>query len=160
MEKSRAYDEEKVDEALDRINEQLALLGYYEAEPVAKDYNEAYGYMRNAEKKALADAVKLARQLVNDLGIDIDKVTSSPPAKKGKNPTAVRANIAPAGGDISIRLPLNDGRELAVSIYLDPTSEPGEPTYSGDNLQVSGIMYRLENPNGTGHDRYGRNQWA
>lgn len=159
-EQSIAEASEKVDEALEKVNEQLALLGYYEAEQVDKDFNEAYGYMRNAEKKALADAVRLAKQLVKDLGIEIDKVTSSTTAKKSKKRTAVTANIAPAGGDISIRLPLNEGRELSINIYLDPTSSPGEPTYSGDNLQVSGIMYRMENPNGTGHERYGSNSWA
>ena len=159
-EQSIAAASEKIDEALEKVNDQLALLGYYESERVEKDYNEAYGYMRNAEKKALADAVKLAKQLVKDLGIEIDKVTGSTTAKKSKKPTAVSANIAPAGGDISIRLPLNEGRELSVNIYLDPTASPGEPTYSGDNFQVSGIMYRVENPNGTGHERYGSNSWA
>ena len=159
-EQSIAAASEKIDEALEKVNDQLALLGYYESERVEKDYNEAYGYMRNAEKKALADAVKLAKQLVKDLGIEIDKVTGSTTAKKSKKRTAVTANIAPAGGDISIRLPLNEGRELSVNIYLDPTASPGEPTYSGDNLQVSGIMYRVENPNGTGHERYGSNSWA
>ena len=159
-EQSIAEASEKIDDALEKVNDQLALLGYYEAEQVDKDFNEAYGYMRNAEKKALADAVKLARQLVKDLGIEIDKVTGSTTAKKSKKRTAVTANIAPAGGDISIRLPLNEGRELSVNIYLDPTASPGEPTYSGDNLQVSGIMYRVENPNGTGHERYGSNSWA
>ncbi len=159
-EQSIAEASEKVDETLEKVNEQLALLGYYEAEQVDKDFNEAYGYMRNAEKKALADAVRLAKQLVKDLGIEIDKVTGTATAKKSKKRTAVTANIAPAGGDISIRLPLNEGRELSINIYLDPTATPGEPTYSGDNLQVSGIMYRVENPNGTGHERYGRNLWA
>ncbi len=159
-EQSIAEASEKIDEALEKVNEQLAILGYYEAEHVDKDFNEAYGYMRNAEKKALADAVKLAKQLVKDLGIEIDKVTSSTTAKKSKKRTAVTANIAPAGGDISIRLPLNEGRELSINIYLDPTTKPGDPTFSGDNLQVSGIMYRVETPNGTGHDRYGSNSWA
>lgn len=151
---------EKIDEALEKVNDQLALLGYYEAERVEKDFNEALGYMRNAEKKALADAVKLAKQLVKDLGIEIDKVTGSTTAKKSKKPTAVSANIAPAGGDISIRLPLNEGRELYVSISLDPSVERGDVTYSGDNLQATSIMYRVENPAASGYDRFGRNCWA
>ncbi len=88
-----------------------------------KDFNEAYGYMRNAEKKALADAVKLAKQLVNDLGIEIGKVSGTPTAKKSKTPTAVRANIAPAGGDITIALPLKEGRELHIYIGLDPADK-------------------------------------
>ncbi|MDE6481025.1 MAG: hypothetical protein K2L45_12240 [Muribaculaceae bacterium] len=159
-EQSIAEASEKIDDALEKVNEQLALLGYYEAERVDKDFNEAYGYMRNAEKKALADAVKLAKQLVNDLGIEIDKVTGSTTAKKSKKPTAVSANIAPAGGDISIRLPLNEGRELYVSISLDPSVERGDVTYSGDNLQATSIMYRVETPAASGYDRFGRNCWA
>ena len=151
---------EKIDKALEEVNEQLALLGYYEGEANPKDYNEAYGYMRNAEKKALKDAVDLAKQLVSDLGIEIDKVAGSATAKKSKTPTAVRANIAPAGGDISIHLPLKEGRELMISISLDPSQERGDVTYSGDNLQVTSIMYRVENPNASGYDRYGRNCWA
>ncbi|MDE7441700.1 MAG: N-6 DNA methylase [Muribaculaceae bacterium] len=159
-EQSIAEASEKIDEALEKVNEQLALLGYYEAKRVDKDFNEAYGYMRNAEKKALADAVKLAKQLVKDLGIEIDKVTGSTTAKKSKKPTAVSANIAPAGGDISIRLPLNEGRELYVSISLDPSVERGDVTYSGDNLQATSIMYRVETPDASGYDRFGRNCWA
>lgn len=58
---------ERVDETLDKVNDQLALLGYYEADPVEKDFNEAYGYMRNAEKKAVKDAANLASQLIDDL---------------------------------------------------------------------------------------------
>lgn len=46
-------------------------MGYYEADPNEKDYNEAYGYMRNAEKKALKDAKRLAKLLAFDLGIKI-----------------------------------------------------------------------------------------
>lgn len=159
-EQSIAAASEKIDEALEKVNDQLALLGYYESERVEKDYNEAYGYMRNAEKKALADAVKLAKQLVKDLGIEIGKVTGSTTAKKSKKRTAVTANIAPAGGDISIRLPLNEGRELYVSISLDPSVERGDVTYSGDNLQVTSIMYRVETPDASGYDRFGRNCWA
>lgn len=159
-EQSIAEASEKIDDALEKVNDQLALLGYYEAERVDKDFNEAYGYMRNAEKKALADAVKLAKQLVKDLGIEIDKVTGSTTAKKSKKPTAVSANIAPAGGDISIRLPLNEGRELYVSISLDPSVERGDVTYSGDNLQATSIMYRVETPDASGYDRFGRNCWA
>lgn len=155
---------EKVDEALDKINEQLALLGYYEAEPVEKDFNEAYGYMRNAEKKALADAVKLAKQLVGDLSIEIGKVSGTPTAKKSKTPTAVRANIAPAGGDITIALPLKEGRELHIYIGLDPAyKEEGEAhsrPYYRDDLTARSIMYRVENPSASGYDRYGRNCWA
>ena len=156
-------DLKRVDDTLEEVNDQLALLGYYEAEEVDKDFNEAYGYMRNAEKKAVKDAVDLAKQLVNDLGLGLDKVTGSTTANRGKRKNAVTANIAPAGGDISIRLPLNEGRELYITIGLDPSVTPGDVTYSGDNLQATRIMYRVEWPDEKGHvsfDRMGRNCWA
>lgn len=156
-------DLKRVDDTLEEVNDQLALLGYYEAEEVDKDFNEAYGYMRNAEKKAVKDAVDLAKQLVNDLGLGLDKVTGATTANRGKRKNAVTANIAPAGGDISIRLPLNEGRELYITIGLDPSVTPGDVTYSGDNLQATRIMYRVEWPDEKGHvsfDRMGRNCWA
>lgn len=156
-------DLKRVDDTLEEVNDQLAILGYYEAEEVDKDFNEAYGYMRNAEKKAVKDAVDLAKQLVNDLVLGLDKVTGSTTANSGKRKNAVTANIAPAGGDISIRLPINDGRELYITIGLDPSVTPGDVTYSGDNLQATRIMYRVEWPDEKGHvsfDRMGRNCWA
>ncbi len=156
-------DLKRVDDTLEEVNDQLALLGYYEAEEVDKDFNEAYGYMRNAEKKAVKDAVDLAKQIVSDLGLELDKVTGATTANRGKKKNAVTANIAPAGGDISIRLPLNEGRELYITIGLDPSVTPGDVTYSGDNLQVTRIMYRVEWPDEKGHvsfDRMGRNCWA
>lgn len=156
-------DLKRVDDALDEVNDQLAILGYYEAEEVDKDFNEAYGYMRNAEKKAVKDAVDLAKQLVNDLGLGLDKVTGATTANRGKRKNAVTANIAPAGGDISIRLPLNEGRELYITIGLAPSVTPGDVTHSGDNLQATRIMYRVEWPDEKGHvsfDHTGRNCWA
>lgn len=153
----------RVDDTLEEVNDQLALLGYYEAEEVDKDFNEAYGYMRNAEKKAVKDAVDLAKQLVNDLGLGLDKVTGATTANRGKRKNAVTANIAPAGGDISIRLPLNEGRELYITIGLAPSVTPGDVTHSGDNLQATRIMYRVEWPDEKGHvsfDHTGRNCWA
>ena len=134
----------KVDEQLDKVNRQLALLGYYEAEPVESDFNEAYGYMRNAEKKAVKDANNLAKRLVNDLGIDPKTIVD----KKGKRRRSIAtANIAPIGGDISIHLPLGEKRELYISIQLD--------NQDGDNLKVTGGMLRIENPNPErGEERY------
>ena len=134
----------KVDEQLDKVNRQLALLGYYEAEPVESDFNEAYGYMRNAEKKAVKDANNLAKRLVNDLGIDPKTIVD----KKGKRRRIfATANIAPIGGDISIHLPLGEKRELYISIQLD--------NQDGDNLKVTGGMLRIENPNPErGEERY------
>lgn len=153
---------ERVDETLDKVNEQLALLGYYEADEVEKDYNEAYGYMRNAEKKAVKDAANLASQLIDDLGLDRFEATHREADKKGKRktkPLAV-ANIAHAGGDVSMHLPLAEGRELCVNIQLVPSAGKGITNFGGDNLEVTGIMFRVNNPNGTGNDRYGRNEWV
>lgn len=151
---------ERVDETLDKVNDQLALLGYYEADQVEKDFNEAYGYMRNAEKKAVKDAANLASQLIDDLGLDRYEATHGEADKKGKRktkPLAV-ANIAPAGGDVTMHLPLAEGRELYVNIQLEPSAGKGI-NHGGDNLEVTGIMSRVENPNGTGNDRYGQNMW-
>ncbi|MCL1609479.1 LPD38 domain-containing protein [Marseilla massiliensis] len=135
---------EEIDRQLDKVNEQLALLGYYEAEPVESDFNEAYGYMRNAEKKAVKDANNLANRLVKDIGIDPKTIVD----KKGKRRRSIAtANIAPIGGDISIHLPLGDKRELYISIQLDKQD--------GDNLKVTGGMLRIENPNPErGEERY------
>ena len=69
-----------------------------------------------------------------------------------KKPLAV-ANIAPVGGDITIHLPLNEGRELYIRIGLHPTSGKGEDG-TGDNLEVDGIMYRVDG------EQYGNNQWV
>lgn len=153
---------ERVDDSLEEVNEQLALLGYYEADHVEKDFNEAYGYMRNAEKKAVNDAARLAGQLVDDLGLDLYEATHSDKTdKKGNSkakPLAV-ANIAPAGGDVTIHLPLAEGRELYVNIQLEPAFDKGDTDRRGDNLEVTGIMCRVENPNASGNDRYGQNMW-
>ena len=152
---------ERVDDALDKVNDQLALLGYYEADPVEKDFNEAYGYMRNAEKKAVKDAANLASQLIDDLGLDRYEATHGDADKKGNRktkPLAV-ANIAPAGGDVTMHLPLAEGRELYVNIQLAPSAGKGITNYGGDNLEVTGIMSRVENPNAKGADRYGQNMW-
>lgn len=153
--------EERVDDSLEEVNEQLALLGYYEADHVEKDLNEAYGYMLNAEKKAVNDAAKLAGQLVDDLGLDLYEATHSDKTdKKGKRktkPLAV-ANIAPAGGDVTMHLPLAEGRELYVNIQLEPSAGKGI-NQGGDNLEVTGIMCRVENPNTSGNDRYGQDLW-
>ena len=149
---------ERVDDSLEEVNEQLALLGYYEE----KDFNEAYGYMRNAEKKAVNDAARLAGQLVDDLGLDLYEATHSDKTDKKGNrkakPLAV-ANIAPAGGDVTIHLPLAEGRELYVNIQLEPAFDKGNTDRRGDNLEVTGIMCRVENPNASGNDRYGQNMW-
>lgn len=152
---------EAIDQAVEEINDQLALLGYYEAVEDEAKFHESYGYMLTAEKKAVADATALAKQLVKDLGIDLKVTSATTPLgrKSVKKGTAVRANLAPAGGDVMINLPLNEGRELAIYIGLEPVAEKGSRR-RGDNLAVERIMYRVENPNGKGYDRYGNNNWA
>ena len=151
---------ERVDETLDKVNEQLALLGYYEADEVEKDYNEAYGYMRNAEKKAVKDAANLASQLISDLNLSHYEASHSKQAdKKGnrkKKPLAV-SNISPIGGDVSIHLPLEEGRELYLTIGVEPRAAKGVDGFGGSDLEVTHIMFRVDHPECTGNDRYGRN---
>lgn len=62
------------------------------------------------------------------------------------------------GGDVSIRLPLEKGRELYLTIGLEPRAAKGVEGYDGSNLEVTRIVYRVENPNGT--ERYGNNKWV
>lgn len=151
---------ERVNETLDKVNEQLALLGYYEADDVEKDYNEAYGYMRNAEKKAVKDAANLASQLISDLNLSHYEASHSKQTdKKGnrkKKPLAV-SNISPIGGDVSIHLPLEEGRELYLTIGVEPRAAKGVDGFGGSDLEVTHIMFRVDHPEGTGNDRYGRN---
>ena len=151
---------ERVDETLNKVNEQLALLGYYEADEVEKDYNEAYGYMRNAEKKAVKDAADLASQLIFDLNLSHYEASHSKQTdKKGnrkKKPLAV-SNISPIGGDVSIHLPLEEGRELYLTIGVEPRAAKGVEGFGGSDLEVTHIMFRVDHPEGTGNDRYGRN---
>ena len=143
-----------LDKEVEKVNEQLALLGYYEADEADNDYNETYGYMRNAERKAAQDAHNLATQLASDLGLTIDAKDS---VKKRKNAgfgsNIVRSNVAPAGGEVNITLPLTEGRELSVSLYLDK--------YKGtDNLILTNIMYRAVNTTGKGEYYLTQNNFA
>lgn len=152
----------RVEDALEEVNDQLALLGYYEAEEVEKDFNELMGYKRNAERKAVGDAVNLAKALVKDLGIDLKNVAGKTTASKSKKRTAVSANVAAAGGDVAICLPLGGGRELRVNIYLEPADkEQGEAhgrVLYQDDLYVRGVMCRVENPDAEDSwERYGMN---
>lgn len=151
---------ERVDETLNKVNEQLALLGYYEADEVEKDYNEAYGYMRNAEKKAVKDAANLASQLISDLNLSHYEASHSKLTdKKGnrKKKPLVVSNISPIGGDVSIHLPLEEGRELYLTIGVEPRAAKGVDGFGGSDLEVTHIMFRVDHPEGTGNDRYGRN---
>ena len=132
-----------IDDAIDKVNDQLALLGYYEAEPVESDFNEAYGYMRNAEKKAVKNVTELFKTLTKELGISDPVVYDT----KGKKQKSVTANIAPAGGDVTMRFMLN--RDKGVELYIDFMLEPDYEN-NRDNLVLKSIMFRPERnlPNG------------
>lgn len=153
-----------LDKEIEDVNKQLALLGYYEAVEDDSKFHESYGYMLTAEKKAVSDATNLAKQLVKDLGIDIKVTSATTPLgrKNVKKGTTVRANLAPAGGEIYITLPLNEGRHLKMYIGLEPVAEQGSRR-RGDNLKTDRIMYRVEWPDEKGYvsfERMGRNCWA
>lgn len=146
-----------LDKELEEVNKQLALLGYYEADPVDKDFNEAYGYMRNAERKAVQDAHRLATQLAADLGITIDPKDKVRKAKYGFGSKIARSNVAPAGGEVYITLPLAEGRELSIWLSLDknePWRDGGREDRTDEDLMLTGIMYRIENTGKGGMDRY------
>ena len=146
-----------LDKELEEVNKQLALLGYYEADPVSKDFNEAYGYMRNAERKAVQDAHRLATQLAADLGITIDPKDKVRKAKYGFGSKIARSNVAPAGGEVYITLPLAEGRELSIWLSLDknePWRDGGREDRTNEDLMLTGIMYRVENTGKGGMSRY------
>ena len=153
-----------LDKEIEDVNKQLALLGYYEAVEDDSKFHESYGYMLTAEKKAVSDATNLAKQIVKDLGIDIKVTSATTPLgrKNVKKGTTVRANLAPAGGEIYITLPLNEGRHLKMYIGLKPVAEQ-DSRRRGDNLKTDRIMYRVEWPDEKGYvsfERIGRNCWA
>lgn len=125
----------RIDNQLDKINEQLALLGFYEADHDGT-FHESYGYMKSAEAKALKDADRLAHQLAVAIGM---------PASRKK---IAKANIAPIGGDITIHLPFSEGKEVFMNIQLDNEN---------DDLRMRGGYFRVD---GTGKSGwYGINQW-
>lgn len=140
----------KIDNANDKITDQLAVLGFYEADTTdPTKFNESYGYIKTAEAKAVKDIDRLAKQLADDLGV-----------KVSKRKTIAKANIAPAGGDISFRLPLENGKELYLTVDLRPNYELNEKPYrdvSEDSLTVEGIMWRIEDPQASGMARYALN---
>jgi N12 class adenine-specific DNA methylase len=143
----------RIDDQLEKVNQQLALLGYYEADIDESQFDESYGYMRSAEKKAVKDANALAKRLIKDLGIDPTTIVD----KKGKKRKVLaQANIAPAGGNVYIRLPLTVERDLYISVDLEPDYESGYR----DNLFIDHIILRIENSTGKGERYIGRNAWV
>lgn len=141
---------DNIDKAIDKINDQLALLGYYEADASDESqFHESYGYMRTAEKKAVKDMERLARQVAKDLGIEV-----------GRKQLA-EANIAPAGGDVSFRLPLTDSKELHLWVRVVPDGyTPGygyaDDLVIEDMVGIGGGVLRIEDPKAS-IDRYGHN---
>ena len=143
----------RIDDQLEKVNQQLALLGYYEADIDESQFDESYGYMRSAEKKAVKDANSLAKRLIKDLGIDPETIVD----KKGKKCRSYAvANIAPAGGNVYIRLPLTVERDLYISVDLEPDYESGYR----DNLFIDHIILRIENSTEKGERYIGRNAWV
>ena len=119
-----------IDASLEKVNSQLALLGYYEAD-TSTPFHEVYGYAKSSEKKALADAKSFAKKLQKDLGVKEEKFSD-------KRRKLASANIAPAGGSITVNIPLQQDRVLAIYIPID--IDRG----TDDMFIPGGIMYRIE----------------
>ena len=141
---------ETIDNAIEKVNEQLALLGYYEADTDDESqFHESYGYMKTAEKKAVKDMERLARQIAKDLGIEV-----------GRKQIA-KANIAPAGGDVSFRLPLTGNKTLHLWVRVAPDGYDNVQGYHSnlkieDMAGIGGGVLRIENPDDT-VNKYGHN---
>ena len=135
----------KIDKADDKVVNQLAVLGYYEVDTSdPSKHNEVYGYGKTAEAKAVKDIDRLAKQLASDLGIEISQ-----------RKVIAKANIASAGGDISARLPLENGKELYLSVSIEPNnSNYFSQDYSEDALVADHMYWRIEDPQNSGMSRY------
>lgn len=120
----------EIDSSLEKVNSQLALVGYYEAD-TSTPFHEVYGYAKSAEKKALADAKSFAKKLVKDLGVKDEKFSD-------KRRKLASANVAPAGGSITVNIPLQQDKVLAIYIPID--IDKG----TDDMFIPGGIMYRIE----------------
>lgn len=135
----------KIDNANDKITDQLAVLGFYEADTSdPTKLHESYGYIKTAEAKAVKDIDRLAKQLADDLGI-----------KVSKRKTIAKANIAPAGGDISFRLPLENGKELYLSVDIEPNfNNYYRADGDANSLVADHMFWRIEDPQANGTSRY------
>ena len=136
---------DKIDNANDKITNQLAVLGFYEADTTGPTkFHESYGYIKTAEAKAVKDIDRLAKQLADDLGI-----------KVSKRKTIAKANIAPAGGDISFRLPLENGKELYLSVDIEPNfNNYYRADGDANSLVADHMFWRIEDPQANGTSRY------
>lgn len=135
----------KIDNANDKITDQLAVLGFYEADTSdPTKLHDSYGYIKTAEAKAVKDIDRLAKQLADDLGI-----------KVSKRKTIAKANIAPAGGDISFRLPLENGKELYLSVDIEPNfNDYYRADGDANSLVADHMFWRIEDPQANGTSRY------
>lgn len=135
----------KIDNANDKITDQLAVLGFYEADTSdPTKLHESYGYIKTAEAKAVKDIDRLAKQLADDLGINVSK-----------RKTIAKANIAPAGGDISFRLPLENGKELYLSVDVEPNfNNYYRADGDANSLVADHMFWRIEDPQANGTSRY------
>lgn len=135
----------KIDNANDKITDQFAVLGFYEADTSdPTKLHESYGYIKTAEAKAVKDIDRLAKQLADDLGI-----------KVSNRKTIAKANIAPAGGDISFRLPLENGKELYLSVDLEPNfNNYYRADGDANSLVADHMFWRIEDPQANGTSRY------
>lgn len=132
-----------IDDKVEQVNDQLALLGYYKADPNSPDH-ESLGHMRSAEALAVKDANNLAAKLIRDLGIDPEKIVD----KKGKKVKKVaKANLAPIGGDITLHLPLTDDAGLYINVDVERQMD--------DSLKVTNVLYRIDRKDG----KYGYNNF-
>jgi hypothetical protein len=148
----------RLDKEIETVNKQLALVGYYEADEVEKDFNEAYGYMRNAERKATQDAHLLATKLARDLGLSIDTQDKVKADKRhGFGSNIAHSYMAPAGGEVNITLPLGNGKELRIVLEMDPNDKElanGRADRPSDDLVLTGGYFRAEDPEGKGNSRF------
>ena len=140
-----------LDKEIEEVNKQLALLGYYEADPEDKDFNEAYGYMRNAERKATQYAHRLATQLAEDLGITIDPKDKVKKSEYGFGSKIAHSNVAPAGGEVYITIPISGEQSLSMTLRLDknePWLERGREDRYDEDLVLTDIRCSVVNSKG------------
>ena len=120
-ERAVAAASEKVDKTLDKINNQLAILGYFERkgnDPVAI-----------VERKAAGAGADLAAQLVDDLGL---KLTDLP-----KDVNVVSSDFGEKGGYVRMNLPVRSGYEpLRIDIRFDRTGN--------ESLRLTELMTTLK----------------
>lgn len=132
----------KIDDVVQEINDQLALLGYYDVTGAKeKDYNEATGYMKAAERKFSKDLTKLSKAIAQRLTLEHHR------GKKGD--VFATTNLAPIGGDGIIRLTIpGTSKQLYINVMVDADTE--------GNLSMDDkpIMYRVEDGRSYGMNNY------